>query len=72
MVDGSEPEPAFADLSWRNHLTPDLCPCILNVGLKLGELCAAFSFSPLANVATNQIAREELLKWPKSKTAGYQ
>ena len=72
MVDGSKLEPAFADLSWRNHLTTDLYPYILDFGLELGELCTAFSFSPLANVAANQIAREELLKWPKWKTVGCQ
>jgi hypothetical protein len=65
MADGSHFEPTSAALSWLNRLTTDLCPCILDVGLKLGGLCAAFSFSPLVNVATNQIAREELLKWPK-------
>ena len=72
MAYGSHFEPTSAALSWLNRLITDLCPCILDIGLKLGELCAALSFSSLANVAANQIAREELLKWPKSKTAGYQ
>jgi len=36
MADGSHFEPTSAALSWLNRLTTDLCPCILDVGLKLG------------------------------------
>lgn len=41
-------------------------------GLELGELCSAIPFSPLAKVTINQIAHEELKKWPRWKTVGYQ
>jgi|SRR5665811_729724 len=71
-VDGYVFEPISAALCGQKRLTCGLRVNIVREGLPWGEPEPSIPVSPWANMAIDPTAPEELKKWLRWKTVGYQ